>query len=105
MDGEQAIINAYADLRAHQFGVMVGMKAALAHVIAEFEPSRLEGKLTEKSKLDAIFSSGRKAKLWDLFCQLYSGIASDAEDDFHTLFGKAVSKAYDEQMKRFKSDQ
>jgi FHA domain-containing protein len=105
MDGEQAMINAYADLRAHQFGVMVGMKAALEHVIAQFEPSKLESKLTEKSKLDAIFSASRKAKLWDQFCQLYSGIASDATEDFHTLFGKAFSKAYDEQMNRFKADQ
>jgi FHA domain-containing protein len=102
MDSEQAMTNAYADLRAHQFGVMVGMKAALAHVLQQFTPDKLEGKLTEKSKLDAIFTSGRKAKLWDLFCQLYTGIAQEAEDDFHTLFGRAFSKAYDEQMARFK---
>jgi FHA domain-containing protein len=104
MDAEQAMAGAYADLRAHQFGVMVGMKAALAHVLLQFAPDKLEGKLAEKSKLDAIFTSGRKAKLWELFCQLYSGIASDAEDDFHALFGKAFSKAYDEQMARFKGE-
>jgi FHA domain-containing protein len=104
MDAEHAMSNAYADLRAHQFGVMVGMKAALAHVLEQFTPDRLEGKLAEKSKLDAIFTSGRKAKLWDLFCQLYSGIAAEAEDDFHALFGKAFSKAYDEQMARFKGE-
>jgi FHA domain-containing protein len=104
MDAEQAMAGAYADLRAHQFGVMVGMKAALAHVLLQFAPDKLEGKLTEKSKLDSIFTSGRKAKLWELFCQLYTGIASEAEDDFHALFGKAFSKAYDEQMARFKSE-
>ncbi len=104
MGAEEAMTNAYADLRAHQFGVMVGMRAALAHVLELFTPETLEKRLTEKSKLDEFFSASRKAKLWDQFCKLYKGIATEAEDDFHTLFGKAFSKAYDEQMARFKSD-
>jgi FHA domain-containing protein len=104
MGAEEAMSNAYADLRAHQFGVMVGMRAALAHVLERFTPDKLESRLTEKTTLDALFAANRKAKLWDQFCKLYSGIASEAEDDFHTLFGKAFAKAYDEQMARFKSE-
>jgi FHA domain-containing protein len=104
MDAEQAMSNAFADLRAHQFGVMVGMRAALANVLEQFTPDKLEGKLTEKSKLDSLFAASRKAKLWDLFCQLYANIANEAEDDFHVLFGKSFAKAYDEQMARFKSE-
>jgi FHA domain-containing protein len=50
-----------------------------------------------------LFAANRKAKLWDQFCQLYTSIASEAEDDFHKLFGEAFAKAYDEQMARFKS--
>jgi FHA domain-containing protein len=104
MGAEESMTNAYADLRAHQFGVMVGMRAALSHVLSLFTPETLEKRLTEKSKLDEFFSASRKAKLWDQFCKLYKGIATEAEDDFHTLFGKAFSKAYDEQMNRFKSE-
>ena len=104
MGAEESMTNAYADLRAHQFGVMVGMRAALSHVLGLFTPEILEKRLTEKSKLDEFFSASRKAKLWDQFCKLYKGIATEAEDDFHTLFGNAFSKAYDEQMARFKSD-
>ena len=104
MGAEDAMNNAYADLRAHQFGVMVGMRAALAHVLGLFTPDQLEKRLTQKSKLDEIFSASRKAKLWDQFCKLYAGIATEAEDDFHTLFGKAFAAAYDEQMARFHSD-
>ena len=54
-------------------------------------------------KRQALFSANRKARLWDQFCQLYVGIATEAEDDFHSLFGKAFAKAYDEQMERFRS--
>jgi FHA domain-containing protein len=104
MQPEAAMRDAYNDLRAHQFGVMVGMRAALAHVIARFEPEELEKKISAKSALDALFSANRKAKLWDQFVALYGGIASEAEDDFHNLFGKAFLEAYEEQMARLKSD-
>ena len=104
MGAEDAMDNAYADLRAHQFGVMVGMRAALAHVLGLFTPDHLEKRLTEKSRFDDIFSASRKAKLWDQFCKLYAGIATEAEDDFHALFGKAFATAYDEQMVRFQSE-
>jgi len=104
MPPEAAMRDAFNDLRAHQFGVMVGMRAALAHVIARFEPAELEKKISAKSALDALFSANRKAKLWDQFVALYGGIASEAEDDFHSLFGKAFLEAYEEQMARLKSD-
>lgn len=104
MPPEAAMRDAFNDLRAHQFGVMVGMRAALAHVIARFEPEELEKKISSKSALDALFSANRKAKLWDQFVALYGGIASEAEDDFHNLFGKAFLEAYEEQMARLKAD-
>ena len=104
MPPEAAMRDAFDDLRAHQFGVMVGMRAALAHVIARFEPAELEKKISAKTALDALFSANRKAKLWDQFVSLYGGIASEAEDDFHSLFGKAFLQAYEEQMARLKSD-
>lgn len=104
MPPEAAMRDAFNDLRAHQFGVMVGMRAALAHVIARFEPAELEKKISAKTALDSLFSANRKAKLWDQFVSLYGGIASEAEDDFHSLFGKAFLQAYEEQMARLKSD-
>ncbi|VTU38916.1 type VI secretion system-associated FHA domain protein TagH [Variovorax sp. PBL-E5] len=103
MPAEAAMRDAFDDLRAHQFGVMVGMRAALAHVIERFGPDELEKKIAAKSALDSLFAANRKAKLWDQFIVLYAGIASEAEDDFHALFGKAFIEAYEAQMARLKS--
>ena len=102
MPAEPAMRDAYNDLRAHQFGVMVGLRAALAHALARFEPAVLERKIASKSRLDTLFAANRKAKLWDQFVALYADIATEAEDDFHSLFGKAFLQAYEEQMARFK---
>ena len=105
MPPEAAMKDAYNDLRSHQFGVMVGMRAALAHVIERFAPDELEKKIAAKSALDSLFAANRKAKLWDQFMALYGGIATEAEDDFHNLFGKAFLQAYEEQMERLRSGQ
>ena len=95
-----ALRDAYDDLRAHQFGFMAGMRGALAGVLARFEPTRLEARLADKSLLDSVLPANRKAKLWDQFQALYGDISREAEDDFHSLFGREFLRAYEEQIDR-----
>jgi len=102
MPPEAAMHDAYDDLRAHQFGVMVGMRAALAQLIERFSPQQLERKIAARSALEHVFSASRKARLWEQFIALYATIAQEAEEDFQTLFGKAFAQAYDEQIERLK---
>ena len=98
MGPTEAMRDAYTDLRAHEFGVMVGIRAALQSVLDRFSPEALEQRLTDKSMLDSLFAANRKAKLWDQFHALSRQIQEEAQEDFHTLFGKAFLKAYDEQV-------
>jgi len=93
-----AMRDAYDDLRAHQFGFMAGMRAALAHVLRRFDPAELEGRLTGKSFVDTILPANRKAKLWGVYADMYADITREAEDDFHAWFGKAFLKAYEAQL-------
>jgi FHA domain-containing protein len=81
---------------------MAGMRAALEGVLARFEPGQLESRLSGGSMLDSLVPMSRRAKLWDLFTELYGDISREAEDDFHQLFGKAFLKAYEEQIDRLK---
>ena len=91
----ESMRDAFEDLRAHELAVMAGMKAALAGVLQRFDPTALEVRLTRQSPLAGLIPSARKAKLWNLFEGLYKQLASDAQDDFDTLFGKAFVKAYE----------
>jgi FHA domain-containing protein len=95
-----AVRDAYNDLRSHQFGIMAGMRAALGSVLARFNPDELEKRLTEKRGLSALLPSSRKAKLWELYEQLYSDISREAEDDFQALFGREFLKAYEAQIQK-----
>lgn len=99
-----AMRDAYYDLRSHQFGFMAGTKAALEGVLERFEPQQLESRLASKGLIDSLIPGARKARLWDLFNELYKEIAREAEDDFHALFGQAFLKAYEEHVEALRRD-
>lgn len=42
----------------------------------------------------------RRARLWDLFQDLYKDIAGEAQDDSRALFGRAFIKAYEAELDR-----
>jgi type VI secretion system FHA domain protein len=93
-----AMKDACDDLRAHQFGFMAGMRAALAGVLQRFDPVRLEQRLGAEKIADRLLPVVRKARLWSLFEQFYAQISKEAEDDFDTLFGKEFLCAYEAQL-------
>ncbi|MCB1895085.1 MAG: type VI secretion system-associated FHA domain protein TagH [Zoogloeaceae bacterium] len=105
MTPSDAMRDAYNDLRSHQFGFVAGMRAALEGVLKRFTPSVLERRLTRKSMMDSVLPMHRKAKLWDLYIEMYEDISREAEDDFHTLFGKEFLRAYEEQIERLEQAQ
>jgi FHA domain-containing protein len=99
MPPRMAMRDAYEDLRSHQFGFMAGLQAALAGVLQRFNPEALERRLKQRSMLDNLLPMHRKARMWDLFAELYEEIAAEAQEDFHALFGKEFLRAYEEQVK------
>ncbi len=105
MESDKAMRDAYDDLRAHQFGFLAGMRAALEGILKRFDPSILETKLTaKKSMLSSLIPSKRKAQMWDVFTELYGQISSEASDDFHELFGKEFLRAYNEYIDQLARD-
>lgn len=100
----RAVKGAYNDLRSHQIGFMAGMQSALKGVLARFNPERLEKRLQQKSVVDSLLPMNRRAKLWDLFNEMYGDISKEAEDDFHALFGKEFLRAYEEQIAKLQKE-
>jgi type VI secretion system FHA domain protein len=104
MPAAAAVRDAFDDLRAHQLGVMAGMRAALDGVLQRFDPAQLEGKLARRSAIDSLIPSTRKARLWEAFNQLFAQLQTEAQDDFDELFGKAFLKAYEDQLGRLQRE-
>jgi FHA domain-containing protein len=93
-----AMQDAFDDLRAHEVGVIAGMRAALGAVLKRFDPAVLEARLGKGGLLDALVPNAREGKLWNLFSERFQEIFHEAEDDFQALFGQAFIKAYEEQV-------
>lgn len=105
MGPTDAMRDAFDDLRAHQLGVMAGMRAALEGVLQRFDPAVLEAKISKRSGLGALLPSSRKAQLWEQFQQLYVQLSAEAADDFKELFGKAFRKAYEAHIDQLQQDE
>ena len=97
-----AFREAHEDTEAHMLAVMVGMQSALKAVLQRFKPESLEQRLGQTALLEMV-PLYRRAKSWELFTKLYSEIANEAEDDFHQLFGRTFSQAYEAQVRRLAS--
>lgn len=100
----EAMQDAYEDMRAHQIGVVAGMRAAMNDVLNCFNPEQLTTKLQNRSMIDAVLPANRKAKLWDLYIDLFREVHARAQDDFQTLFGKAFLVEYQAEIERFKHE-
>jgi len=62
----RAMKDAYDDLRAHQLGILAGMRAALEEVLARFAPDTLARHLSDPTALDSLLPINRKAKLCEI---------------------------------------
>lgn len=102
MAAAPAMRDAYDDLRAHQFAFVAAMQAALEGVLQRFDPGELEAGLTERSLLHTVLPASRKARMWEVFVEHYGRIRAEASDDFHTLFGNAFLKSYEEHIDRLR---
>ena len=102
MSPVEAMEDAFKDLRAHEVGMIAGMRAALAQVLGRFEPGVLEQRLKAPGMLEALLPNSQKARLWDEFSELFVDISREAQDDFQSLFGKAFLDAYEEEVARLK---
>jgi type VI secretion system FHA domain protein len=99
-----AFEDAFDDLRNHQLAVLAGMRVAFDSLLAEFDPDRLEKEfnrqLKQKSWLDAV----ARARYWELYRERREQMARDPDACFTRLFGEEFARAYDEQLKRLKSE-
>jgi FHA domain-containing protein len=104
LDGPAAMDDAMVDLVGHSIGTVAGLRAAVEGMLDRFAPQALEAQLVGRSMLDNLLPMSRRARLWDLYLQHHRTLREEAQEDFHTLFGKAFLAAYEQQVERLKRD-
>ncbi|KRB89926.1 type VI secretion system-associated FHA domain protein TagH [Noviherbaspirillum sp. Root189] len=99
----EAMTDAYDDLKAHQLGIIAGVREQMRHLIAQLDPNAMEADVPARPIADALFPSIRKAAMWDKFHVHYRAINRNPNADFHELFGQVFVDAYERETERVKS--
>lgn len=99
----EAMHDAYDDLRAHQLGVVAGTRAAMAETLARLDPDNFDHESKDRSFLNAVMPTRRKAEMWDRYAELFRNVHLETQDEFQTLFGKTFLAAYEVEIERFKN--
>ena len=90
----EAIEASVRDLVAHELAFMEGVRAALDALLADFDPSALEERLTGEGRVALLLAGGRRAKLWELFVERYAALADQARRRFLGDLDQAFREAY-----------
>jgi type VI secretion system protein ImpI len=90
----EAIEASVRDLVAHELAFMEGVRAALDALLADFDPSALEERLTGGGRVALLLAGGRRAKLWELFVERYAALADQARRRFLGDLDQAFREAY-----------
>ncbi len=105
MGPSEAMQDAFADLHAHQSGMIAGMNGAISEVLKRFNPKALEERIKSPTLIDAVVPLHRKAKMWDQYGNMFEEINKEAQKDYQKLFGKAFLKAYEKEIERSRSEE
>lgn len=105
MEPDEAVEEAFLDLRAHQIGIVSGMQSALNHVLDRFNPEVIVGDNKPlRGKFGDVFSAWRKARLWDDYGRYFQKTREGAGDHFQSFFGSAFLEAYEQAISKVRPD-
>ncbi|MDR0702336.1 MAG: type VI secretion system-associated FHA domain protein TagH [Azoarcus sp.] len=103
MEPVEAVKSAFTDLRAHQIGLVSGMRSAFNHVLQCFDPALIDNDNPARGLLDQAMPSWRKARLWDAYGRYFAETQASVTDRFQSFFGTAFVKAYEDAISALQS--
>ncbi|HYZ62877.1 MAG TPA: type VI secretion system-associated FHA domain protein TagH, partial [Acetobacteraceae bacterium] len=93
MSPEQAIAEAFRDMRLHELAVASAMQQAVRDMLAALAPSRVMFGDPE-TVMDRALGLHKRAA-WDNYRRLHAETMRALNDDFDGVFGRAFARAYE----------
>jgi type VI secretion system protein len=88
----------FRDLKAQNTATLAALRAALEELLGRFDPRELEERF-ERGMKRGVFGSQNKSKYWDLYAELFTGLAQLPPDGFPHLFVESFAKAYEAKVR------
>jgi type VI secretion system FHA domain protein len=94
----EAIRQNFRELKAHNTATLAATRAAFEEFLGRVDPKELEERF-ERATKRGVFGSQNKSKYWDLYAELYAGLAQRPADGFPHLFTETFAKAFEAKVR------
>ena len=90
----EAIRYNFRELKAQNAASLTATRAAFEEFLGRVNPAELEERFDRAGKR-GVFNSQNKAKYWDLYAEMFAGLAQRPADGFPHLFTETFAKAFE----------
>jgi type VI secretion system protein len=94
----EAIRDNFRELKAQNTAAQSATRAAFEEFLSRVDPKELEQRF-ERGGKRGVFGGQSKAKYWDLYTELFAGLAQRPPDGFPHVFTETFTKAYESRMR------
>jgi type VI secretion system protein len=94
----EAIRTNFRELKAHNSASLAAMRAAFEEFIGRVDPKELEDRF-ERAGKRGVFGAQSKAKYWELYSEMYAGLAQRPADGFPHAYTEAFAKAFEAKLR------
>jgi type VI secretion system FHA domain protein len=94
----EAIRQNFRELKAQNTASLAATRAAFEEFLGRVDPKELEERFDRATKR-GVFGSQSKAKYWELYAEMFAGLAQRPADGFPHLFIETFAKAYEAKLR------
>jgi type VI secretion system protein len=94
----EAIRQNFRELKGQNTALLTAMRAAFEEFIGRVDPKELEERFDRATKR-GVFGSQSKTKYWDLYAEMFAGLAQRPADGFPHLFIETFARAYEAKLR------
>jgi type VI secretion system FHA domain protein len=94
----EAIRDNFRELKAHTAASLVATRAAFEEFLGRVNPKELQERFDRATKR-GVFGTQNKSKYWDLYDEMFAGLAQRSADGFPHVFTETFAKAYEAKLR------
>lgn len=99
----EAVRDAFADLSAHQVGLLAASRSAMYAMAGRLSPEHIQQRVGGPRGFSGLLPSAHKAQLWDAFVAAHTQLLGEAREEFDAAFQGAFVDAYEGEVRRVQS--
>jgi len=94
----EAIRSNFRELKAQNTAIMTAMRAAFEEFLQRVDPKELEERFERAGKRN-VFGTPNKSRYWELYAEMYAGVAQRPDDGFPHFYNEAFAKAFEARLR------